>query len=255
MSELPHAVAKRELRNLLSVYRESGRSIRAEQAMAIHKRRLLAMARCVQSGRPLTPRELDHAHLSGPCSLAALIIQRYWRGWIIRKRQVVRMRHLDKVEREVGRTLDDLFAVILRNGNVAAASRDDDQRMARQKQQRKAYLFNVLRTATLTGGLRLIMADEAARAAAAAQRQRDGLESDVAGLEPAPAPSGDILPTMIRAALQMQLVQGKRVAEARAAVAPRNRKNTSASPGQLLSEVLSQVSAAERHARAVNPPT
>ena len=161
------------------------------------------------------------------------------------------MRHLDKVEREVGKSLDDLFAVILRNGNVAAASRDDDQRMARQKQQRKAYLFNVLRTATLTGGLRLIMADEAARAAAAAQRQHDGLESDAAGPEPAPAPSGDILPTMIRAALQMQLVQGKRVAEARAAVAPRNRKNASTSPGQLLSEVLSQVSAAELHARAV----
>ena len=161
------------------------------------------------------------------------------------------MRHLDKVEREVGKSLDDLFAVILRNGNVAAASRDDDQRMARQKQQRKAYLFNVLRTATLTGGLRLIMADEAARAAAAAQRQHDGLESDASGPEPAPAPSGDILPTMIRAALQMQLVQGKRVAEARAAVAPRNRKNASTSPGQLLSEVLSQVSAAERHARAV----
>lgn len=45
MSELPHAVAKRELRSLLSVYHESGRSIRAEQAQAIHKRRLLAMAR------------------------------------------------------------------------------------------------------------------------------------------------------------------------------------------------------------------
>ena len=45
MSELPTAMAKKELRSLLSVYAESGRSLRAEQALAVHKRRLLAMAR------------------------------------------------------------------------------------------------------------------------------------------------------------------------------------------------------------------
>lgn len=170
-----------------------------------------------------------------------MIIQRYWRGWITRNRQMVRLRYQGQVEREVGKTFDDLFTIVLRNGNVAAAARDDGLRRARQKQQRKAYLFNVLRAATLAGGLRQILADESARAAMQGGAAHKGDGEDVTEA-PAPAAAApeDLLHPMVRAAIQVQLLQGKRVAEARAAVLPR-RDRKPANPGQALVELLTQV--------------
>ena len=159
--------------------------------------------------------------------LAACVIQRYWRGWIHQKRQMVHIRQRLQIEREVGKSFDEIFAVVLRNVNFVAASRDDQLRKARQKQQRKAYLINVLRTATLTGGLRQIIADESARASAP-----EGATEKPEG----------VLPSIMRAAIQIQLLQSKRTAEARAAVASNNKSSeVSSNPGQLLFEVLSQV--------------
>jgi len=58
--------------------------------------------------------------------------------------------------------------VVLRHGNLAAAARDDNMRKARQKQQRKAYLINLLRAGTLCGRAEARLASESAPAAAQA---------------------------------------------------------------------------------------
>jgi hypothetical protein len=199
----PSAADRKQLRALLGEYRESGRSMRAEQALAIHQRRLTALAK-----------------------LAATILQRFYRGWVQRKRQIAKLRVKRSVERELGITFEDAFTVVLRNVNNCAAVHDDGLRKARQKQQRKTYLVNLLRVASASGSFYQL-------AGGSQQRPTDVAEEKV--------------PQVKRAALMLQLGNRAKSFRQEAAVVTQSSSRVSGSahaespPGQVLYEILAKV--------------
>jgi hypothetical protein len=208
----PESADRQQLRSLLGEYRDSGRSMRAEQAQALHKRRLLSLAK-----------------------LAASIIQRLYRAWIHKKRQLARMKAHSSITRELGTTFEDTFSVVLRNVNNSAALQDDSRRRIRQKQQRKAYLMNVLKLATAAGSLRQLVDSTSFSLTA-----RDG------GAKPAvSARTAEKAPGIMRAALQLQLQHQKRTTQAEVAAVNSPRAGADSvheSPGQVLFEILAKVS-------------
>jgi hypothetical protein len=211
--------AVKQLNVTLKEYREKGWLVREPRSVQ-ERRRLLSLAK-----------------------LAAIVIQGTYRTWIHRRRKLAKLQAQRSIERELGASFEDTFSVVLRNVNNCAAIHDDGLRKSRQKQQRKGYLLNVLKSAVSSGDLRHLAQPRPASRAVEALTDRSEVGGD-AGAAHTLVKSKSAVPGVLRAALQLQLEQRKLAVQIETAAVSSRVLNPASyeSPGQVLFEILAKVS-------------